>query len=531
MTKALKSVALVAGLILGLTGAAPVLAQNDPAAPAIPEAKPDPVTAAATRFPAQGMAILDCSPATPAPADSCILRVPLDHQLEKIVKSETGTASGAFSIQRDLAAIAPDLRLSATLVLIDLTPGLGRERKPTWPRERALIAEFLRNFPEGEPVALYGFNESLDQISDFTTDHADLARRVEALELRGTNTRIATSTRSAIDLLAARKNTILRNIVVISDGEEEGNLPISEVTQAAIRNGVTISSLGIFWRNTGLPQNGAGMDYLQKISDGTLGITVAAQIGREADARVKIAGFNAALARAYGDSGLITPTGAAVEADITVHLRKPRAGEAGVFDPVIATANFKPAALRGKPAKPPPEPEPEPEPAEVLAWYQGEWAGYPVLWWLIGAGALGLALVLLLVILSRRPAPADDELPQAGFGDLPPEPMPVVNLRPAPPPTPALAWLVRSDTGERLPVSKARVTIGRAATCDVVLADGSVSRLHAELEQQARDEFALSDCGSLNKTRVNGREIKKPCALKPGDTISLGDLTLRFTLA
>ena len=517
-----------------LAMAAPVAAQQ------IGPEKPAPgTTAVATRFPAEGLAVLDCAPKAPAPADSCVLRVPPSRERDRISKVETGAAKGDFALKRDLAEIDPALRLAETMVLIDTTPALGLARKPSWPRERGVIAEVLRGLPAGQPVALYGFSESLERLSDFTTDHEALARIVETLELRGSNTRIATSTRDAIDVLAARSSTVLRNLIVISDGQEEGNRTIAEVSLAAAEKGVTISTLGLFWRPVGVVENGSGLDYLQKLSEGTLGVSKGIELQSRDKGRVAadVAEFLATVNRAADSSGLIVPKGAPVEADITVTLRKPRAGVPGVYDEELITARFTPEALRNppevKPAPPAKPPVATPAPAPAPApWYEREWQGLKLMWWAAGGGGLvAMLLIVGLVLgLTRKSAPELDleadfalDLPE----DLPPAPPPVTNVaQPAP-----RAWLVRTDTGERLAVRKARVSIGRSDSCEVVLEDKSISRLHAELEQAGPDTFNLTDAGSLNKTRVNGKIITSAKAIKAGDTLTFGDLSVRFVLA
>lgn len=73
-----------------------------------------------------------------------------------------------------------------------------------------------------------------------------------------------------------------------------------------------------------------------------------------------------------------------------------------------------------------------------------------------------------------------------------------------------------------------RVLIGRAPACQFVLADLSVSRLHAELRRSG-DKWLLSDLGSMNGTLVNGYRIAAPTRVRPGDEIAFG--RTRFILA
>ncbi|HEY1819671.1 MAG TPA: FHA domain-containing protein [Trebonia sp.] len=78
--------------------------------------------------------------------------------------------------------------------------------------------------------------------------------------------------------------------------------------------------------------------------------------------------------------------------------------------------------------------------------------------------------------------------------------------------------------GRRFPVGDAPVTFGRGEDNDIVIPDPAVSRLHAELRQEA-DGFVVSDQGSANGTEVNGDTITTH-RLRPGDEITIA--THRF---
>jgi hypothetical protein len=68
---------------------------------------------------------------------------------------------------------------------------------------------------------------------------------------------------------------------------------------------------------------------------------------------------------------------------------------------------------------------------------------------------------------------------------------------------------------------RARLVIGRAPTCEFVVADLTVSRMHAELRRNG-DNWLLSDLGSMNGTRVNGHRIAGPTRVRPGDEVAFG---------
>ncbi|GIH70649.1 DUF1707 and FHA domain-containing protein [Sphaerimonospora thailandensis] len=69
---------------------------------------------------------------------------------------------------------------------------------------------------------------------------------------------------------------------------------------------------------------------------------------------------------------------------------------------------------------------------------------------------------------------------------------------------------------------RARYVVGRGPACDLVLADLTVSRVHAELR---RDDgsWLLVDLGSMNGTRLNGWRLVGPARVRAGDEIAFGD--------
>jgi len=80
--------------------------------------------------------------------------------------------------------------------------------------------------------------------------------------------------------------------------------------------------------------------------------------------------------------------------------------------------------------------------------------------------------------------------------------------------------------GERVAVADKPLSIGRLAECDVVLADDSVSRRHAEVRRQG-SEIMVVDLGSTNGTKVNGERVAERI-LDDGDLVDVGNATLRF---
>lgn len=76
--------------------------------------------------------------------------------------------------------------------------------------------------------------------------------------------------------------------------------------------------------------------------------------------------------------------------------------------------------------------------------------------------------------------------------------------------------------GKRITLT-AKIIIGRASGCDVVIDDMLVSREHSEI-QQIKEAFFIKDLESRNGTYVNDKKVPKGKYLKlsENDTIRLG---------
>lgn len=83
--------------------------------------------------------------------------------------------------------------------------------------------------------------------------------------------------------------------------------------------------------------------------------------------------------------------------------------------------------------------------------------------------------------------------------------------------------------GEQIPVSAPVVSIGRAAECEVVIDDDSVSARHARLEFDL-GAWRITDLGSINGTAVEGVKLAPnvPTPLPYGATVRVGGVKLLF---
>lgn len=94
---------------------------------------------------------------------------------------------------------------------------------------------------------------------------------------------------------------------------------------------------------------------------------------------------------------------------------------------------------------------------------------------------------------------------------------------------PLASFLFRSGElkGRRLPIKVPVVNIGRGDYNDIVIADASVSTMHAKL--QRRDAvWILTDLGSTNGTFVEGERFSGETPLSPGTTVRFGDVSVLF---
>jgi pSer/pThr/pTyr-binding forkhead associated (FHA) protein len=72
--------------------------------------------------------------------------------------------------------------------------------------------------------------------------------------------------------------------------------------------------------------------------------------------------------------------------------------------------------------------------------------------------------------------------------------------------------------------------IGKLQSSALVLDDESVSRMHAVVEVDTRDESVrVLDLGSVVGTLVNGKKVTS-CRLQSGDELRFGNVRVRFTI-
>ncbi len=89
-------------------------------------------------------------------------------------------------------------------------------------------------------------------------------------------------------------------------------------------------------------------------------------------------------------------------------------------------------------------------------------------------------------------------------------------------------WLIGEHRGEmvRHPLREGEMQVGRGSTNELVLPSQTVSRHHATL-RIAPDSVHITDLGSLNGTRVNGKPVEGSAVARLGDIVEFGSVLLR----
>jgi protease PrsW len=91
------------------------------------------------------------------------------------------------------------------------------------------------------------------------------------------------------------------------------------------------------------------------------------------------------------------------------------------------------------------------------------------------------------------------------------------------------AWRSALAQGNRVPLARPVISLGRLATNSIELLDPAVSRHHAAIRWGAAG-YELEDLGSANGTYLQGQRIIGRVSLAPGQTIRVGVTEMVFTV-
>ena len=85
------------------------------------------------------------------------------------------------------------------------------------------------------------------------------------------------------------------------------------------------------------------------------------------------------------------------------------------------------------------------------------------------------------------------------------------------------------QAGIVFPLIGDRIILGREEACDIVVRDAEVSRRHIQITWED-DIFMIQDLGSTNGSFLNGTQLSTPTPLSNGNSIGLGQTSLRFEI-
>lgn len=451
----------------------------------------------------------------PANADQLIadIHLPAAGRIAKVRALANGKEAGVVKYLP--FSEIPDQK-SVVLVVFDASLSMARALPDVRKQMTALSAAAQVAGPN-LLLGLGTFSDKLTVIAPPGAVRADFEKAVQALRADGRSTELYRSVLEAVRLLdgvpASRKFLLL-----ISDGKaEDVEYDRGEAVAAARKAGVTIWTFGY-------PANNQGIAHLQSLT--RLAEETGGREWRADDRSPTLPGSPAeALVQAATATGriLIVTKDLALPTTLTI-LISTESGETysieqKIESPAAAPSpSATPLATEATEATATPTPAPAPPPEtltrteKVVRLIKANPA--------IAAGIVGgglLALVLLAAFLWRKPKPASVYYDATVLAEVPPLPR-----------VTELGWLDELDGSlTRHPLRKDAIRIGRGADNDIVLANDSVSKHHAEIHRKRDGTICLTDLNSGNGVLVNGRRVNQ-CVLATDDLVELGEVRFRF---
>ncbi len=444
---------------------------------------------------------------------------------------------------------------AALLLLFDTSVGsnsgqLGN-RRPILDQNIEAARGLVAGLPETVAVGVNSFDATLGMDADISADRAAVLQALDNGDITadGLNTFLYESAIDSIEQLAGTPAE-RRVLMIFSDGEaEDSAFSLSEVVEAADAAGVRIVGAGSIRANSERPLT----QSLERLADETGGTSFVGPVGTGDFAADSIEAVEDLL---IGGGTLAIPEEALEERGITFPLRLTLTYAEGPVEQIAVdlpteitggasgagTEGFG-GAVFGQVA------QPEGFVGQALALIRG------IAWWWYAVAAGAILFLILVVSLLRRkrgpvregtgPSPAAHAAAAAPAPHPSPRtqapPQPAAQTRQADPVTQVAgvtrvaegaaqtrqvqrpyATLIKSATGERMPVLDPEVTMGRGEQNAVIFDDSSVSRVHAQLNVGRDGLMRISDLGSTNGVFVNGEKVQS-AEFDPGDRIALGE--------
>jgi hypothetical protein len=373
---------------------------------------------------------------------------------------------------------------AAILVMLDVT---DTRRLPQINRDKIDAFLLLNKVGSHESGALALFGSKLELAESTSGNPGENIGAAAFAAAKDVPVRLGASLKDAIKLVGlVNADTLRRDIVVFSDGHSDDVLDIDGLIKQANEAGVSISFI------QSPTQRSFDADRLYFIAAGTG--------GRIIPAYNRVNDYVDLLAYYINSGGV---------ARFSLEEARRFFWQSSSEVKVTFTYGDKQLVLTA------PAPVPVAGPVET-ARYIG--SNHPFV-----AGGVGLAVLALvagvgfLVRRPRRAAVGDEAESVTGSEVSGGEVSERRTIR---------AVLQNIDDGTSHAISSERVSIGRAASNDIVIDDQAVSREHAGLFQNSDGAFIVENKGT-NGTFVNHLQVDQ-AELAAGDLITIGDTTLRF---
>ncbi|MCP4353247.1 MAG: VWA domain-containing protein [Desulfobacterales bacterium] len=384
----------------------------------------------------------------------------------------------------------------------------------------------IRNMTEKDRIAIITFGDNVKIISDFTNDKNLLVSKLSRVKPDHDNTHFyaAVDKSFALNMRRDPNLPVRRAILVITDGKDEGSgITLDDLLPESEKNGIPIYSIGY---------TRIGDDFL-----GNLKRLSELSGGRYLKSR-EARNFSDIYQKTFGDiqsQFLIRTEYPSREADGNMHQFFVSYSK----DSFSIAAEKKVSFIFSEPEPPEPVASQTPDTPELPESPDNK------LWIYIILGVAGLLLLSILIFLLVRPKeeeqtrteseqeidyePEFDTLGVTGgdIHDTAPIPDVKKELEPG---VPKVQFIVikGKQIGKTYDVSvgNAGATVGRKGA-DIVLDDKEISKIHCSVFC-INKRFMIQDDGSKNGTFINGIPLKTKSVIEDGDTISIGQCTLRM---
>lgn len=406
-----------------------------------------------------------------------------------------------------------------TTILADVSTSI-----PTETREKVLefIEAEIRDLADYEELRLVTFGDKVEVIQDFSSDRYDLSNAVKTIEFTAPESTVYDAINSTMNPPAAG---CYNRTIVITDGADYA------------AGGITKEELFIRLGAEMYPIDVVGVSK-EKLTNPNKDLAALARISRGNYTELYPEADVSACADDLSVNDLFW-----LRAEVPANLLDGSVRQVDVSDGV----NSMSFDMKMSVADAPEMPEDDDDEVSISFpedWYEPASSGEsipessegvsPVIFFVIGGGAvviIGAAVALLIRMRKKKadraeipqtPQPAPQESDRGETEVLTEEDEPICSY--------TVTVSLCGEQGQSRTIAIAdSITAGRADGCELKFNDSSVSREQFKLTAGENGVF-LSNLSTSNVTKVNNNAVKGDVALKAGDIIKLGRISLSVDL-